>query len=266
MIVLENIYEEPITFPGSLDLIGLGVVSISERTHNIVYSKGIGNSLMNKMVQLYKKEILHKEQGKIIDLIGSYTVYVHFYKSDYEIIAIFYLNEKDKLVRYEDLCNLSKELIKIKNLNHPISEFDNICKKAVPSVSGTSALFIISITGHCLFTKIKNDMSYLSENYIQIGGFISAIIMFSNEVVGKHSGECLEAISFENHRLYLSVKDGIIFAYLVEKSVKSKNTKRFIELLIEEFFMIYKDHIKDFNGDLSPFGKFEKVVDKYFII
>ncbi|NHJ23401.1 MAG: hypothetical protein EAX89_02420 [Candidatus Lokiarchaeota archaeon] len=266
MIVLENTYEESIVFPGSLNLIGLGIVSISEITHNIVYSKGIGNSLMKKMIQLYKKEILQKEEGKVIDLIGSYTVYVHFYKLDYEIIAIFYLNEKDKLVRYEDLCNLSKEFIKIITLNRPISEFDNVCKKAVPNATDTSALFIISSTGHSLFTKIKKNMNYLSENYIQIGGFISAIITFSNEVVGKHSGEVLEAISFENQQLYLSMKDEIIFAYLVEKSVKSKNTKRYIELLMEEFFMIYKDHIKDFNGDLSPFGKFEKVVDRYFVI
>ncbi len=107
MIVLENVYEEPIVFPGSLNILGLGVVNITGKAHNIFYVKGIGNSLMQKMIQLYKKEILQKEEGKIIDLVGSYTVYVHFYKLDYEIIAIFYLNEKDKLIRYEDLCNYS---------------------------------------------------------------------------------------------------------------------------------------------------------------
>jgi hypothetical protein len=266
MIVLENIYEEPIVFPSSLNLLGVGIVSISDRTHSIVYSKGINNSLMKMMIQLYKKEILQKKEGKIIDLIGIYTVYVHFQKLDYEIIAIFYLNEKDKLVKYEDLCTLSKEFFKIINLNLPITEFDEICKKAVPCATGISALFIISITGHSLFTKVRKDKEYLSENYIQIGGFISAIITFSNEVVGKNSGDSLEAISFENQQLFLNVKDEIIFAYLVEKSIKSKNTKRFIELLMEEFYLNYNDQIKDFNGDLSPYTKFERIVDKYLII
>ncbi|MFW9951815.1 MAG: hypothetical protein ACFFKA_16995, partial [Candidatus Thorarchaeota archaeon] len=221
MIVLENVYEDSLVFPGSLNILGLGVVKITGRTHKIFYIKGIGNSLMNKMIQLYKKEIIQKQEGKIIDLVGGYTVYVHFFKLEYEIIAIFYLNEKDKLIRYEDLCNFSKELLKAIKSNCPVSEFDNVCKKVVPCESGVLALFIISTTGHCLFKKIRNNMDYLSNNYIQIGGFISAINMFANEVVGKHSGDNLEAISFGNQQLYLNVKGNVIFAYLVEKQKKT---------------------------------------------
>ncbi|GAI70817.1 unnamed protein product, partial [marine sediment metagenome] len=62
----------------------------------------------------------------------------------------------------------------------------------------------------------------------------------------------------------LTVKDGVIFAYLIEDFTKSKNIKRFMELLIEEFLDNYCDYIKDFNGEVSQFHKFERVVDKYF--
>ena len=266
MIVIENPIKDPNIDSDSLDILGLGIVTITDKAHNVFYVKGIGNSLMNKMIQLYKEEIRLKQEGKIIDLVGGYTVYIHFYKLDYEIISIFYLNEKDKLVKYEDLCKFSKKLLKSVASRVSAAEINKICREAVPCVTGISALFIITTTGHSLFKKIRKDKEYLSDNCIQIGGFISAILMFANEVVGKHSGDNLEAISFANQKIYLIVRGEVIFAYLVEKSVVSNNAKRFIELLSEDFLMSYSEHLADFNGDLSPFEKFGKVVDKYFII
>ena len=89
MIVLENVYQETWVRPRSLEMLGLSVVSLSERSQNIVFNKGISSSLMKKLIKLYKKEILRKQEGKIIDLFDIFTVYIHFYKFKYDILAIF---------------------------------------------------------------------------------------------------------------------------------------------------------------------------------
>ncbi|MFX0074278.1 MAG: hypothetical protein ACFE96_02465, partial [Candidatus Hermodarchaeota archaeon] len=123
-----------------------------------------------------------------------------------------------------------------------------------------------NITGHTLFTKIREDKTKLLDNYIQIGGFLSAILMFSNEIIGKNSGESLQAINFENQQFLITVRDGIIFAYLLEDPTFSKAIERCMELLKEEFFEMYSECLKNFDGDLNHFYDFEHVVEKYFSI
>ncbi len=266
MIVLEDIYQESLDAPKAIQVLGIGLVSMTENRYNIVFNKGISRSLMRELIKLYRPEILNKKEGKMIDLLGIFTVYVHFYTLGNEIVSIFYVNEKDRLVNYEDLCSLSRLLVKTYNSNVSISKISQICNKAIPSIKGLSALFVISITGHTLFTKIRNDKTQLLENYIQIGGFLSAILMFSNEVIGKNSGESLQAINFENQQFLITVREGIIFAYLVEQTNNSENIDRYMELLKEEFFDLYYDGLKNFDGDLTKFHTFKPVVEKYFSI
>jgi hypothetical protein len=231
-----------------------------------VFNKGISRTLIKDLIHLYRPEILNKKEGKLIDLLGIFTVYIHFYTSGNQKISIFYINEKDKLVNYEDLCSLSRLLVKTYCSNVSHSKISQICNKAIPSVKGLSALFIISTTGHTLFTKIRNDKTELSENCIQIGGFLSAILMFSKEVIGKNSGENLQAINFGNQQFHITVEEGIIFAYLVKQSINSEVIERYMELIKEEFIELYYDDLKDFNGDLNQFHTFEPVVEKYFSI
>lgn len=266
MIVLEDIYQKSLAAPKAIQVLGMGLVSMTKNRSNIVFNKGISHSLMKDLIKLYRPEILNKKEGKMIDLLGIFTVYVHFYTLGNERISIFYINEKDRLVNYEDLCSLSRLLVKTYCSNASISKISQICNKAIPSIKGLSALFVINTTGHTLFTKIRNDKTKLSENYIQIGGFLSAILMFSNEVIGKNSGESLQAINFENQKFLITVKEGIIFAYLVEQTNNSEIIERYMDLLKEEFFDLYSDSLKDFNGEVYQFHSFEPVVEKYFSI
>ena len=266
MIVLEDIYQESLAAPKAIQVLGMGLVSMTKNRSNIVFNKGISRSLMKDLIKLYRPEILNKKEGKMIDLLGIFTVYIHFYTLGNERISIFYINEKDRLVNYEDLCSLSRLLVKTYCSNVSISKISQICNKAIPSIKGLSALFVINTTGHTLFTKIRNDKTKLSENYIQIGGFLSAILMFSNEVIGKNSGESLQAINFENQKFLITVKEGIIFAYLVEQTNNSEIIERYMDLLKEEFFDLYSDCLKDFNGEVYQFHTFEPVVEKYFSI
>lgn len=266
MIILEDISQESLELPKAIQVYGIGLVSMTQNRYNIVFNKGISRSFMRDLINLYRPEILNIKEGKLIDLLGIFTVYIHFYTLGNERISIFYINEKDSLINYEDLCSLSRLLVKTYCSNVSISKLSQICNKAIPSIKGLSALFVISTTGHTLFTKIRNDKTKLSENYIQIGGFISAILMFSKEIIGKNSGESLQAINFENQQFLISVKEGIIFAYLVEQTNNSENIERYMDLLKEEFFDLYSDCLKDFNGEVYQFHTFEPVVEKYFSI
>ncbi|MBA7585944.1 hypothetical protein ES708_27937 [subsurface metagenome] len=266
MLVLENVYQKTLEHPSSMDLLGVGLVSMTEKRYNIVFSKGIKRSLIKLLIRFYRSEILEKKEGKRIKLLGAYTIYVHFYTIEDEHISIFYVSETKKLIKYDGLCSLSKQLLNSYCSNATFSEINQLCNRAIPSAKELSALFVISTTGHSLFTKVRKDKKYLADNFIIISGFISAILTFSNEVIGKNTGDTLQAINFENQQFFLTVKEGVIFAYLIEDFTKSKNIKRFMELLIEEFLDQYCDCLEDFNGEISQFSNFERVVDKYFDI
>lgn len=264
MLVLEDVYQEKLEHPNSIDLLGVGLVSMSEKRYTIVFSKGIKRSLIKLLIKFYRSEILEKKEGKRIKLLGAYTIYVHFYTIEEESISIFYVSETNKLIKYNGLCSLSKQIINSYCSNATFSEINQLCKRATPSSKELSALFVISKAGLSLFTKIRKDKKYLVDNFITISGFISAILSFSNEVIGKNTGDTLQAINFKNQQLLLTVKEEVIFAYLVEDFKKSKNIKRFMELLIEEFLDDYCDCVEEFNGDISQFRNFEDLVDKYF--
>ncbi|TFF87489.1 MAG: hypothetical protein EU549_04625 [Promethearchaeota archaeon] len=267
MIVLENkLVEKEISASESMELLGIGLVSISGRRANTIFKKGIGNGLLKTLVKFYKDKIIEKREGKIIDLLGSHTIYIHFFDVKPDILTIFYVNEKDKLIRYDLLCSISNKLVRTFCSNSSDTEINTLCENIIPKVSGISALFIISRAGHTLFTKISEQKKFLMSKYIQIGGFISAITAFSQELIGKESGGHLEEINFENQQFILIIKNEIIFAYLLEKNKKLNQINRFMDLLAEEFMDSYRNYLEDFNGDIEPFSSFKPIVDKYFVI
>ncbi|GAH79256.1 unnamed protein product, partial [marine sediment metagenome] len=51
-----------------------------------------------------------------------------------------------------------------------------------------------------------------------------------------------------------------------EQTNNSETIERYMELLKEEFFDLYSDCLKDFNGEVYQFHSFEPVVEKYFSI
>ncbi|MHA1508183.1 MAG: hypothetical protein ACTSO6_05700, partial [Promethearchaeota archaeon] len=178
----------------------------------------------------------------------------------------FYVAEKDTLTDYDVMCSTSRTLAKICCSNVSLSSINDTCNKIIPNFEGLSALFVVSTTGHTLFTKIRADKASISENHIQIGGFLSAILMFSNEIIAKNSGDTLQAINFGTQQFIISVKDDIIFAYLVNNTQKPNNFERYTNLIAEEFIDQFSESVKNFNGDLGQFHCFETVVSKYFCL
>jgi hypothetical protein len=193
-------------------------------------------------------------------------VYLHFFTFGNRKVSIFYTSEKDKLVSDDALSSFSKMLVKSYCSKVSCSEISQICGKIIPVVDEVSAFLIVSKTGQTLFAKIRKDKTRLFENHIQIAGFLSAVLAFSDEVIGKKTGENLKAINFENHQFLITIQEETIFAYLLEQTRKSKITERYIELLTEEFIELYYDCLKDFDGEINQFRNFEAIVDNYFSI
>ncbi len=108
----------------------------------------------------------------------------------------------------------------------------------------------------------------ISKNIFQIAGFISALLIYSQDFIGSEgSGLKLEDIDLGNHHLYVNMKNDVIFAYLVEKSNCSESIERYMHIIVENFLnKYYNTCIKNFNGNLAPFHEFEQVIDQYFEI
>jgi hypothetical protein len=262
MIVLDYSPEDSMVDSWSLQLYGLGLVSISFRAATVIFLKGMSDAMLNSLIRAYKKRIIEIREGKIIDLVGSYTLYIHFFDIESEILAIFYLNKKDVFTRYDDLCSFSSKILNMYNLNHSQLNLNSLCKEIV-NLPRLSALFIISADGHCLFSKTSSE--YLDQNAIQISGFISAILLFSNEVIGKTSGESLKTINFERIQFHVKLKSEIIFAYLIEHSEDSVNIDYFTELIAEDFLNTFSTQLQNFSGRVSAFRAFESHIEKYLI-
>ena len=222
--------------------------------------------MLKNLIKLYKSEVIEKPEGKLIDLIGEYTVYVHFKEINNENLTVFYVNEQDKVVRYDKLCSLSSNLISTLSKNAPSSEISRICDEAMPRNSAVSALFIIGYAGHSFISKVNRHNKYMSDHEIQIGGFISAILSFSKEVVQNESRACLKSINFGDQQLCIAVKENVIIAYVVDGDADTDQIERYVNLIIEEFLEQFSERIEDFSGDLTPFCEFENIIDNYFVI
>jgi hypothetical protein len=87
-------------------------------------------------------------------------------------------------------------------------------------------------------------------------------------LIGQEPGVRLKQINFGNQRFYLTIKNDVVFAYLIEKEKISEIDKRYMQLIPDEFITLFKDKVNplNFNGDISHFKKFGSIVDNYFII
>ena len=237
----------------------------------IIFHKGIAIELIQKFIDLYKDIIIEKKQGYIKDLIANFTIYIHFFNQKKgNILVIIYLDDKENHMDYTKLYHFSKSLFQRICSNTSFPEIEKICNSIIkiPKAEGLLALFIVDEAGFLYFSKANKSEKCISENKLQIAGFLSAILCFSQDYIGGNdSGFKLEAINVGKANFYMNNNSDVIFAYLVEKGKMTEKIKRYIQLISEEFVDRYfETHVKDFNGDLSPFHEFEKVIDQYFTI
>ena len=134
-----------------------------------------------------------------------------------------------------------------------------------PRAKGLIGLLVLDKTGLLYFSKVTQNRTSLSKNIFQIAGFISAILIYSQDLIGgEDAGIKLIDINLGDYHMFFKTKGNIIFAYIVEKLKCTENIEKSMELVIEKFLNTYYYKIVEFKGDLSPFHSFEIVIDQYF--
>lgn len=137
-----------------------------------------------------------------------------------------------------------------------------------PKANGLIGFLVLDKTGLLYFSKVAKNQLIIGKNIFQIAGFISAILIYSQDLIGSEdSGIKLKDINLGNHHFYVCTRGKVIFAYFIERHRITENFKSYVQIVIEKFIGTYYDsHIKNFKGDLSPFHKFDKVINQYFDI
>ncbi len=253
-----------------IHVLGFGVVELdSDRQYAILFQKGIGIKLIHKILNLNLDEILLKKNGIKIDIISRDTVYLHYFNNrEDKIVIVIYLDKKEKILKFSDLFLISERVNNLINPETTLMDLRNICEKniKIPKTNGVIAVFIISTAGHLFFSKYNTEKAFFKDSELQVSGFISALLIFSREIISKDTGAKLKKINFGNRHFYLNSEQNVIFAYLIEENKKNKINKRYLYLISEEFLSKYKEFIGNFDGDVSKFGDFENIINQYFII
>ncbi|MBN1801046.1 MAG: hypothetical protein JW891_06025 [Candidatus Lokiarchaeota archaeon] len=254
-----------------LEILGVGLVSLSlietKDTFEVLLQKGIGVSLIQNIIELYKTEMLNKKNGKSFFPLEEFMVFLNYFQtSSDEIIIIIYIDEKESAHVYPKLYLHSKKIINQFNSNKDINFLIDICKQTVdiPRIGGVIGLFIVDYAGCPLYTRVMGIREDIREGEVQIGGFISALFSFSQFVIGKESGGKLREINFGNQSFYTITEKKVIIAYLIERM--SPLLKRYMYIIAEEFVGRYKKSLERFDGDIAQFNGFEDIVYEYLII
>lgn len=150
---------------------------------------------------------------------------------------------------------------------------DNKCQdfnleKIVPRAKGLIGFLVLDSTGLLYFSKVTKNRTILAKNIFQIAGFISVILIYSQDLIGnRESGIKLRDINLGEYHMFFKTKNNLIFSYIIEKHKCSENIEKCMELVVERFLnTYYYSHVVKFKGDLSPFHKFEDVIIQYFEI
>ena len=273
MIILNENHQNLVENIPMFQLRGFSISEINTEGYiEIIFQKGIGISLTTKIIDLYRDTFAEKRQGYIKDTIGNLTVYIQFFgKEKDDKLIIMYIDKTENLMNFAELYHLSKRIYNGINPDISKTEIRKICNTFVeiPKAKGIVGLFIIDKAGFLYFSKINKDRPYMANNNFQIAGFISAILIYSQDfIAGGEYGLKLEDINLGNGcQMFLKTKSNVIFAYIVEKPNCIENIKRYMQLLVEEFlFKYYTSYVVGFNGDLAPFHGFEEVINQYFEI
>ena len=124
----------------------------------IMFQKGIGITLTQKIIGLYTEKIIKKRQGYIKENIGTLTIYLHFFdKKPEKRLIVIYIDKIDNLMNYTKLYYLSRKIYKISCTNTFNPYLKDMCNKVVkiPKAKGIIGVFIIDKAGFLYFSKIN---------------------------------------------------------------------------------------------------------------
>ena len=250
-----------------VEVMGVALVKILKENYeyefSTIFQKGIGESLIQNIFELLKKEIHKKNQGTSIIPIDQFSIFINYFEnSAHEQLVLIYMYGKEETEKYPQLYMHSRKIKQACFSEKTILELKQLCDQSIkiPLVDGIKGIYAINKFGIPLFSKVAQEKT---DNQL-VAGFITALFSFGEEVIGKDSGAKLKEINFGNHMFYTVIKEDVVFAYLVSKM--SPLLKRYIYIIVDEFLNKYKHLLTYFDGDVAPFLEFEKVVNQYFKI
>jgi hypothetical protein len=240
--------------------------------YNKIFERGIGLSLAQNVFESYKDEFIEKGNGNSIIPIDDFMLVIHYFRSkngsqDGPVSLVLYLDPKDSEINYTKLYLLSKKITKQYKTSKKVESTMAICEDSIeiPRLEHLTGVFVIDVNGCPFFTMVGSTQENVNEKEVHISGFISAIMTFSKEIIGKESiGGGLKEINFGSKRIYIITKNNIIFAYLVDKM--EPIIRHYIYMLSDVFLHKFKDEIKQFNGNSVPFEDFRTIIGNYFKI
>ncbi|MCK4286845.1 MAG: hypothetical protein KAX18_11610, partial [Candidatus Lokiarchaeota archaeon] len=183
-----------------LQMLGYGLVTISDinsgANFTISFQRGVGVPLIQNLIELYKKEIINKRQGNSIIPLEDFTIFIQYFKNNEDISVIIYMEEKDQSVNFGRLYFLSKKINRKLISNASITEIAEVFEKEIeiPRSEGIIAVFVIGSAGSPFISKINKARSNIADHEVHIGGFISALLSFSNTIIGEETGAKLKEI------------------------------------------------------------------------
>jgi len=255
----------------TLKLFGIGVLKIKKDCKgqfDVLFQKGLGRSLIQNIVELYKDEINSNSQGTSFVPIAEYSIFMKFFEIFGEKIVLLYLDEKSTTDKYPQLYQHSKYIQGVINASGVEGlNISECCDTGIeiPKDDGMAGVFILNENGVPLFTRVKNEIE-TDEPGVGglIGGFISAILSFSKYLIGpkEDTGSKLKEIDLGDRKFSIITRKGIIFAFLIKK--KTELTERYIYLIIDDFLSKYAGILENFNGCVNKFDPFDMIMNQYF--
>ncbi|MFX1453994.1 MAG: hypothetical protein ACFFDB_01335 [Promethearchaeota archaeon] len=237
----------------------------------ILFQNGLDYSLIYSIINSVRSKIINNQEGTVRDFVGDLNAYLLYSTThNFDTIIALFVNSEKGISDYSKLDEVTKTIFERIGINTTNLKIKKIIINSVksPRERGLIGFLALDKTGLLYFSRVRKNMEKISKNIFQIAGFISAILIYSKDLISGDDPELqLEDINLGSHHFYVNVKNNVIFAYFVEKNETSENFNKYIHIVLDKFIeRYYNPYITNFKGDLTPFYNFDTVIDQYFEI
>ena len=115
-------------------------------------------------------------------------------------------------------------------------------------------IWIMMESGIVVFHRVFDE----KVNALLFGAMMSALNMFASEL----STGGLTNFDLSEKHFTLTKRENLVFIVNSNRDIKQKRIDQELEVIIEMFFELYGDIIKDWIGDTSIFSNFEQEIEE----
>ena len=261
--VSENIMDES----DKLTIIGISLVELFisnvKEGYKILYQKGIGQSLIENVIELHKKEIINKITGSSIIPFGDFNIIINYFRKGENILIFITIDKKENGIPYSQLYLKYRKILKDFDPNKNIDTKQLVESSfTIPRIKNVDALFILDNSGIPLISKVNLKREQLKDESLQIGGLISAILLFSAEALDQETGAKLKEIKIGHKVFHLIIRKQVICAFVLQNMTPI--IKRYMYLITDQFIDMFSEVLENFDGDTSQFYPFQEIIETYF--